>query len=175
MVILNNRKGFTLMEILVATVLLGILMGLVYFWALIQGDWFVRNGQMMVRAQETARTAMSPVSQDLSESMFVYDTGGPIYCPMLKADGTGIWVDTNGNYSQMRYAKVDMILPRMKGYCTAPNSVHDPSGLGRTRAFDRIYTYLDSGGNLQTDPNLVEAAPRCPYDGTLCNFALSSL
>jgi prepilin-type N-terminal cleavage/methylation domain-containing protein len=164
---LNNRKGFTLIEMLVVITLLGIVMGLI-FGPLIQGSWFVRNGQMMVRAQESSRTAMSQVSQDLSEAMFVYDTSGSISCPMLTQDGTATWVDpTQGNYSQMRNAKIDMILPRMQGYCTASNAMHDPQNLGRQRAFSRNYTYVDSNGKLQTDANLVEAAPRCPYDGTL--------
>jgi prepilin-type N-terminal cleavage/methylation domain-containing protein len=114
---LNNR-GFTLMEILIVIALTVIVMGLV-FGPVVQTFNFTRRAEVMVRAQDNARLALSVVSRDLANAMYVYDnTETPINFPVVNRFGNPILVP-------VIYAKVDLVLPRMRGYC--PNG-HTPGG-----------------------------------------------
>lgn len=150
----NNQKGFTLIEVLVVIALTVVVMGLI-FGPLVQSSKFTHNAQVMIRTQESARFALAEVSRDLSSAMFVYDTSSPVSFPM---------VDKSGNFKSVpvKYAKLDMILPRMLGYCTADQAKHGD----HTRVFNRNYTYKKADGTIVEDPNLVEASPVCPHDQT---------
>jgi prepilin-type N-terminal cleavage/methylation domain-containing protein len=130
-----DNKGFTLIEILVVLALTIMVMGLI-FGPLIQTFKITRQAETMIRAQDNARMALSQVSQDLSNAMYVYDnTRDSLSFPVVDSSGTPVTV-------QALYAKVDMVLPRMRGYCTV-STTHTPGGIQR--------------GD--------EAAPRCPVCG----------
>ena len=149
------------MEVLIVCALLMVVLNLV-FKPLLDGLGFTKNAQTMITAQDNSRTALSQISSDLSSAMYVYDTGWAISCPMTKSDGT-VWTDASLNYPRVPFAKMDMVLPMMQGYCTSPNHP-----VGNSRAFNRNYTYKDptdpAGNRTITDPNLVEASPICPFD-----------
>ncbi|MHB0912430.1 MAG: PulJ/GspJ family protein [Armatimonadota bacterium] len=134
----DNRKGFTLIEVLVAMALLGIVMFLV-FGPVMESFNLTRRTNVMIRAQDNARQAMSLVSRDLSDAMYVYDnTQSTIDMPVLDQDG-------NPYTASVYYAKVDLVLPRMHGYCTNPGH----------------------GASSREFPRGDEAAPVCPVDGSL--------
>lgn len=140
---MNSKKGFTLLEMMIVVALTVIILGLV-FGPLMQTFGLTRRAQIMIRAQDNARLALNQISRDLGDAMYVYDnTRDPINFPV---------VDSNGSptTAQVYYAKVDLVLPRMHGYCTAPDNKHDPNNVGNPREFDR--------GD--------ESAPVCKYDGT---------
>ena len=138
-----NNKGFTLIEILVVLALTVMVMGLI-FYPLIQTFKITRQAETMIRVQDNARMALSQVSQDLSNAMYVYDnTNDPINCPVLNSLGNPVAV-------QVLYAKVDLVLPRMRGYCPS-NTLHTPGGI-----------------KIVADPPLLnEAGMRCPICGEL--------
>jgi len=139
----NNRKGFTLVEILVVLLLTIIILGLV-FGPVIGTFNFTRRAETMVRAQDNARFALEQISRELADAMFVYDnTNQPINFPMLGASGTTVPVP-------VLYAKVDIVLPRMRGYCTNTAHTAPPKEFMR---HDPNYPELD------------ESIPNCPTCG----------
>lgn len=143
----DNRNGFTLVEIMVVLALTILILGLV-FGPVIRTFGFTRSAEIMVRAQDNARFALEQVSRDLADAMFVYDnTNQPINFPMPNAAGNVVDVP-------VLYAKVDIVLPRIRGYCTAPASIHPDSE-------PRDFARHDPG-----HPELDEATPICPICGT---------
>ncbi len=140
---MNNRKGFTLVEILVVIALTIIILGLV-FGPVISTFNFTRRAEVMVRAQDNARFALEQVSRELADAMFIYDnTNQPINFPMIDASGSLTNVS-------VLYAKVDIVLPKMRAYCTSPTHGNT------TREFMRHDPDL---------PELDEAIPSCPAQG----------
>ncbi len=138
----NNRKGFTLVEILVVVALTIVILGLV-FGPVISSFNFTRRAETMVRAQDNARFALEQVSRELADAMFVYDnTNQPI---TLGPSGSPMDVP-------VLYAKVDIVLPRMRGYCTNPGH---PAG-----------TRKDWPRHDPNFPELDETSPNCPICGS---------
>lgn len=132
-----NNKGFTLIEILVVLALTLMVMGLI-FGPLIKTFQITRRAETIIRAQDNARMALSQITGDLSNAMYVYDnTRDPIYFPVLNSLGNPV-------VTQVLYAKVDLVLPKMRGYCPK-NTAHTPGGIQRRE----------------------EAAPTCPVDGEI--------
>ena len=130
-----DNKGFTLIEILVVLALTLIVMGLI-FGPLIQTFKLTRQAETIIRAQDNARMALAQVSRDLSNAMYVYDnTHDSMSFPVLNAMGNPVT-------KQVLFAKVDLVLPRMRGYCPN-NTLHTPGGIQRGQ----------------------EAAPVCPICG----------
>lgn len=148
----DNRRGFTLLEMLVVIGLTAIVMGLI-FGPLFESLGFTHRTQTMVSAQDNARLALSQISKDLSDAIYVYDnTHDPINFPMepknvgnSKNVTPSAWISSKGVPPQAYYAKIDMVLPRMKGYCSSNSHPSTES-----REYDR--------GE--------EAAPTCPKDGS---------
>jgi prepilin-type N-terminal cleavage/methylation domain-containing protein len=150
----QNKNGFTLIEMLVVIGLTAVVLAL-FIEPLIQAMGFTHRTQTSVAAQDNARIALAQVSKDLSDAIYVYDnTHAPINFPMAAEDGT-VWTDSNGNAPQALYAKIDMVLPRMKCYCT---STKHPAGV--TRETDRAAA---STANQKIE-SPTEAAPLCQYD-----------
>ena len=141
----DNRKGFTLVEILVVLALTMMIMLLV-FPPLVNSLKITRQAEIIVRAQDNARFALTQISSDLANAMYVYDnTLDPVNFPVPDAGGGTIVVP-------VIYAKVDLVLPKMRGFCPV----------------DASHT---SGGQWRGD----EAAPTCPYvypDGRQCGVSL---
>ena len=81
---IQNNKGFTLIEILVVLAITVILMGLV-MEPVIQSFQLTRAAEAMAHAQDAARTAMSMISRELGQAMFVYDNS------QASDPGTTIW------------------------------------------------------------------------------------
>lgn len=132
-----NNKGFTLIEILVVLALTLMVMGLI-FGPLIKTFQITRRAETIIRVQDNARMALSQITGDLSNAMYVYDnTRDPIYFPVLNSLGNRVDVP-------VLYAKVDLVLPKMRGYCPK-NTAHTPGGIQRGE----------------------EAAPTCPVDGEI--------
>ena len=132
------------MEVLVVTALTVIVMGLV-FGPVMESFGLTRRAEIMVRAQDNSRLALSQVTRDLKDAMFVYDNSqSPVDFPVRDQFGVPVTV-------QAYYSKVDLVLPRMKAYCTAPTGTgtgeHDPN---EPREYER--------GN--------EAAPICTVDSS---------
>jgi len=141
----TNNKGFTLVEILVVVALTIVILGLV-FVPLIKTFEFTRRAGIMVKAQDNARLALQQVSRDLANAMYVFDnTRVPIYFP-VKNRQTGEVVPV-----PVYYAKVDLVLPRMRGYC---KSTDHPVGVSREYSRHKSNSLLD------------EASPTCPADGS---------
>lgn len=139
----RNRRGFTLVEMMVVLALTIVILGLV-FGPVISSFNFTRRAETMVAAQDNARFAIEQVSRDLADAMFVYDnTNQPINFPMTDANGGRVDVP-------VLYAKVDMVLPRMRGFCKSPDH---PGGQREFRRHDPEHPELD------------EAAPNCPVPG----------
>lgn len=145
----SDNKGFTLVEILVVLALTMLVMGLI-FGPLIQSYKITRRAEVIIRAQDNARFALAQISADLANAMYVYDnTRDPVNFPVLAAND-----DANGErvVVQLYYAKVDLVLPRMRGYCPVDSS-HTPGGVQR---------------GDPARPNVPEdAAPACPTCGAL--------
>ena len=142
---INNKRGFTLVEILVVVALTVIIMGLVFI-PLVHSFNMTRQAEVMIKAQDNARLALSKVSQDLSDAMYVYDnTRDPINFPVQNQSGANVNIP-------VYYAKVDMILPRMRAYCT---SLVHPALESR----ESTRHYVDGSG--YEDIRFDEAAPRC--------------
>jgi prepilin-type N-terminal cleavage/methylation domain-containing protein len=165
---MNNNRGFTLIELLVVIALTAIVMLLV-FKPVTDSFNLTRRAQVVIQAQNSARSAMALVRRDLSEAMFVYDNSSD-------AARINFPVGVGANSTALvRYAKVDMVLPRMQGYCTASDSVHNPNGTNNPRQFDRV-SQTQYQGTLYKGPIWVDstgkpvegdaAAPICPYDGS---------
>jgi len=149
---IHNNKGFTLLEILTVLALTIIIMGLV-FGPIVHSFNLMRRAEVMVRAQDDARLALSLVSRDLANAMYVYDnTKYPMDFPVADQDGNPVVV-------QAPYARVDLVLPRMRAYCTSPG--HTP---GVAREYRRHYIDPSTGEeNVLFD----EPVPICPEDGSL--------
>ena len=143
---LNNRKGFTMVEILVVVALTVLVMGLV-FYPLTQSFSLTRNAEVRIRTQDDARFALSIISRDLADAMYVYDNTEDTIDFTVPNSITGVSTTV-----PVRYAKIDLVLPRMHGYCTA-DAVH----VAGPREFPRHNAAF---------PTLDEAAPTCPIDGT---------
>ncbi len=140
----NNRKGFTLIEILVVLALTILILGLV-FYPVIESFGFTRRAETMVRAQDNARFALEQVSRELADAMFVYDnTNQPIDFPVTDGNGNPVTV-------KVLYAKVDIVLPRMMGFCTS--STHPAGAQKEFPRHDPLFPELD------------EAHPSCPIAG----------
>lgn len=152
---MQNKKGFTLVEMLVVIGLTAIILGL-FMAPLIEGLQFTHRTQTSVMAQDNARLALAQVSRDLSDAMYVYDnTHEPINFPMADIDGQELTAPP-----QALFAKIDMVLPRMKGYCVSPKHT-----TGVSREYKREdQTTLKSAAKFGTAP--IEAAPLCPVDGS---------
>lgn len=122
-VMLRDKRGFTLLEILTVLALTIIIMGLV-FYPVAKSFSMTRQAEVMVRAQDDARQALSLLSRDLANAMYVYDnTRDAINFPVVNRVGDPVVVP-------VMYAKVDMVLPRMRGYCPHDPS-HTPGGVPR--------------------------------------------
>ncbi|HUV03746.1 MAG TPA: prepilin-type N-terminal cleavage/methylation domain-containing protein, partial [Armatimonadota bacterium] len=147
---ISDNRGFTLVEILVVLALTMIIMGLVLI-PLVQSFKLTRRAEVMVRAQDDARLALSLISRDLAYAMYVYDnTKHPMDFPVVDQDGNPITVT-------VPYARVDLVLPRMRAYCTSPD--HTP---GVAREYPTHYVDPTGKENVLLD----EAAPTCPEDGS---------
>lgn len=132
---IGNRKGFTLVEILVVLSLTMIVMGLVLV-PLAQSLKITRTAEIMIRAQDGARFAIAQVTEDLSDAMYVFDnTQDFMYFPVTNSAGRPVM-------AAVYYTKVDLVLPKMRGYCPV-NASHTGGGIYR--------------GD--------EAAPTCPVCG----------
>lgn len=141
---IGNNSGFTLMELLVVIALTVVVMGLV-FVPLTHTFNFTRRGEAQIQAQRDARNVAPILKRDLGEAVFIYDNTRDqdrINIYVRKKDGTATVV-------LVPYAKVDMVLPRMRAFCTASDSVHNANGV-KPREYDR--------GD--------DAVPTCPADGT---------
>lgn len=139
----NNRKGFTLVEIMVVLALTVVILGLV-FGPVISSFNFTRRAETMVRAQDNARFALEEISRELADAMYVYDnTNQPINFPMLNYGGSRVDIP-------VLYAKVDIVLPRMRGFCTSDKH---PAGQREFPRHDPDYPEVD------------EAHPNCPICG----------
>ena len=148
---IHNNKGFTLLEILTVLALTIIIMGLV-FGPIVHSFNLMRRAEVMVRAQDDARLALSLVSRDLANAMYVYDnTKYPMDFPVVDQDGNPIVV-------QAPYARIDLVLPRMRAYCTSPDH---PAG--KPKEYSRYYIDPSTG---EENVLLEEAAPTCPEDGS---------
>lgn len=150
----GEKRGFTLLEVLIVLFLTVIVMGLV-FGPVLQTFNFTRRAEVMVRAQDNARLALSLISRDLSNAMYVYgNTDRPIDMPVVDAAGNPVTV-------QVKYARVDMVLPRMRAYCTSGNHPQ-----GAPRDFDRSAYYYMQGNTVRENDKLSPGEPVCPYDGS---------
>lgn len=164
----NNRRGFTLIEILVVMAISVILMGLVLY-PVLQSFALTRRAQAMVDAQDAARAAMEQISRELGQAMFVYDNAAtPIDLPVAVPGGPGGF---RTGWFKLNFAKIDFVLPKIVMHCNNPNH---PSGDPR----DYPRTQLGEGGKVYhlaeppcphclrdgLDPNDVEARPRLPLE-----------
>jgi prepilin-type N-terminal cleavage/methylation domain-containing protein len=152
----SNNRGFTLIELLVVISLTIIIMGLV-FGPVIESFNFTRQAQTMIQIQDNARMALTLVSKDLAEAVYVCDnTRDYISMPAIYQNGTptGVTGNVAQNAPQVQFAKIDMVMPREFGYCTDKNH---PAGVSREFRIDQ----LSNGQSLR------EQAPTCPYDGSL--------
>jgi len=148
---LYNNRGFTLLEILTVLALTIIIMGLV-FGPVVQSFNLTRQAEIMVRAQDDARLALSLISRDLANAMYVYDnTKLPMDFPVVDENGGAITVE-------VPYARVDLVLPRMRAYCTSPKHLSTAP-----REYPRHYIDPSTG---EENVLLDEAAPTCPVDGS---------
>ncbi|MHB0999321.1 MAG: PilW family protein [Armatimonadota bacterium] len=148
--IIKNR-GFSLIELLVVMGLTVIIMGLI-FGPIMQSFNFTRQAGTVIRAQDNARIAMAKIKSDLQNAMFAYDnTRQPVGFYISDNNGTPPDPGDSAQLAKAYYAKIDLVLPRMHGYCVEPDSIHNPGGVNNPREFDR--------GD--------EAAPQCKYDGSL--------
>lgn len=145
----KNNKGFTLIEILTVVGLTAIIMFLV-FGPVVHSFNMTHRTEVMIRAQDDARLALNMVRRDLANAMYVYDNTRD-YVNMHVVDQSGRDVVV-----PVLYAKIDMVLPRMRAYCTSEN--HPNS---KPREMPRHYVDPNSGEeNTLWD----EATPICPYD-----------
>ena len=118
-----DQRGFTLVEILVVLTLTIIVMGLVLV-PLTQSLKITRTAEVMVRAQDNARFAMSRVTEDLSDAMYVYDNHASFVnfeVPNALSQVTKV---------RVYFSKVDLVLPKMRGYCPL-DAGHTPGGAYR--------------------------------------------
>lgn len=149
----SHGEGFTLIELLVVMAISVILMGLV-LGPVVQSFNLTRRAQAMVDAQDAARSAMTMISRELGQAMYVWDnTNDPVDLPVPDASGSGFeWVP-------LRFGKIDFVLPRITMHCNAPDSVHPP---GEPRDYPR--------GNEAWPPcpvcnsSDVEARPKLPME-----------
>jgi prepilin-type N-terminal cleavage/methylation domain-containing protein len=143
---INNgcgKKGFTLIELVVAMTLAVLVMGLI-LGPVIQSFDFTRQVHVTIEAQDSARIAMMQLTRDLGNAMFIYDnTRDSLKTPSIREDGTA------DDTTYVQYARIDLVLPRMHGYCTS--SSH-PSG--EKREYSR-----GEYGDL--------AMPVCPKDASI--------
>ncbi|MDH7482578.1 MAG: type II secretion system protein [Armatimonadota bacterium] len=143
---LKSNKGFTLLEILIVIALTVIVLGLVFI-PVTRTFEFTRQAEVMVRTQDNARIAMEQISRDLADAMYVFDnTRDPINFKVKDATGKTVFVP-------VYYAKIDLVLPRMRCYCTSPKHPNN-----QPRDFPR---------HDPSNPDFDESAPRCKYDGSL--------
>lgn len=156
MKIAYSKNGFTLVEVLVVTALTVLIMSMVFI-PLYDGVGLTRTSQVMIRTQDNARQIMSLINRDLSEALFVF-VSDDNRMKFKVVDEKGLPVEVYAPF-----ARIDMVLPRMMGYCTSGSH---PAG--KTREFPRSFI-VNSSGDAEAIANNVydEAAPRCPYDGSL--------
>ncbi|HAH88079.1 MAG TPA: hypothetical protein DCL60_12000 [Armatimonadetes bacterium] len=108
----HSKNGFTLIELMVAIVLTILVMGLI-LGPVIQSFDFTRQAHVTIEAQDSARIAMMQITRDLGNAMFIYDnTRDSLKAPSIRKDGTA------DDTTYIQYAKIDLVLPRMHGYCT---------------------------------------------------------
>jgi type II secretory pathway pseudopilin PulG len=145
----QNSKGFTLIEVLTVVGLTAIIMFLV-FGPVVHSFNLTRHAEVMVRAQDNARLVLNMVVRDLSNAMYVYDnTNDFVNLPVIDQNGNPVVVP-------VKYAKVDMVLPRMRAYCTSPNHPNN-----QPREIPRHYVDPTTG---KENALFDEATPLCPYD-----------
>jgi len=146
---LSSDKGFTLLEIVIVVALTVIVMGFI-FLPVSKIFSFTRQAEVMVRTQDNARLALEQISRELADAMKVYvDVDYPICCPVLDANGNPV-------VARVYYAKIDLVLPRMRLVCTDPRH---PAN--QPREWDK------RDPNNPYRPYLDEAPPKCPYDGSI--------
>ncbi|MBP5273429.1 MAG: hypothetical protein ILO36_00640 [Abditibacteriota bacterium] len=146
---LGSRKGFTLMELLVVMGLAIILMALL----LIPIYKTLENNRLTganVTAQQSARDAMAKVRKDISEAIYVYDSGEtPMLLPVNHL------VDSEGEQVSrpvvLDNAVINLIMPKTEFYCSNPE--HDPAA---SRSFPRGDNYSEDGLELA-----VNECPSC--------------
>lgn len=128
---LKNRKGFTLIEILIVLAISVILMGLVLA-PVVQSFNMTRRARAMADAQDAARHAMEMFSREIGEAMFVYENSrramtvfdksglpgtvldeGPLQLPVRNPSGSIQWF-------VLPNAKLDLILPKVTMHCQNP-------------------------------------------------------
>lgn len=141
---LNNKRGFTLIEILVVMAISIILMWLVLY-PVTQSLLLTRRAQAMVDAQDSARVAIEQMSRELGQAMYVYDNANsPVSLPIRTPGGSTTFVPLN-------FARVDFILPKIVMHCNNPDH---PAG--KPRDYPRITQ--DANGRTY-----FLAEPPCPY------------
>jgi len=97
----------------ISMLLLGLIVGPV-----IQSYNLTQRAQVMVHAQNTARTTLEKISREISEAMFVYDnTRSPIIFPIPEWDTPG----PNRIDFEVYGAKIDLVLPKLVMHCNDPN------------------------------------------------------
>ncbi len=84
------RSGFTLVEVLVTTVLLVIVLGLLLYYPLTSSFGYFRSATARADAQSTARIALDAMARELTEAMYVQldmsDDSMVAFVPPLRVD-----------------------------------------------------------------------------------------
>ena len=167
-----HNKGFTLIEILVVLAISVILMGLVMY-PVIQSFKLTRRAEAMVEAQDSARQAMSQISRELGQAVYVYDNANsPINMPVA--------LDGNTRVIKLQYAKIDMVLPKLVMHCNREDhpaseprdySRKDPT-TGIIEAWPLCPACINKG--IDVRPSDVEAIPKLPLeqDTTIVRYFL---
>jgi len=82
--------GFTLVEVLVTTVLLVIVLGLLLYYPIVSSFSYFRSASARADAQSAARIALDAMARELTEAMYVqldmYDSSMMAFVPPLRVD-----------------------------------------------------------------------------------------
>lgn len=149
--LIRKQEGFTLVELLVVMVLTVIIVGLI-FGPVMQSFSFTRRAGTLIRAQDNARTALTRITRELQNAIFAYDNTRQATSFYVQDDAGIVPDPTDPNAMPLAYgARIDIVMPRMHGFCIAPDTDHNPGGVQNPREFVR--------GE--------DAAPHCPFDGSL--------
>ena len=181
--IINKKRGFTLMELLVVIALSMILLGLVMA-PVIQSFNLTRRAEALVDAQDSARTSMTRITRDFSQAMFVYDNQAemiptPKYPYPAPTVHITLPTQNNGNIA-LYYAKIDMVLPKMVMHCNNPDHpVVQPRDFQREETISsNTYEYdlrpCPACAAAGEDPHIVEVKPKLPLEqsGKLVRYFL---
>ncbi|MHB1456497.1 MAG: PilW family protein [Armatimonadota bacterium] len=149
--LIKKQEGFTLVELLVVMALTVIIVGLI-FGPVMQSFSFTRRAGTLIRAQDNARTALTRITREFQNAIFAYDNTRQATSFYVQDQAKVVPDPRDPNAMPLVYgARIDIVLPRMHGFCTAPDVDHNPGGVNNPREFVR--------GE--------DAAPHCPYDGSL--------